>query len=260
MAGEGKLHHLLHSFAHSASALFRLSARYGAALKKAVGFRELLSAYLSWYVVLAPSKAALINLSGKAPALRRAVAACRSLHKTYYPTIWAPTAALQMLMSQVRECAVRGGLVASPYSCREVLTLADGQDMVLDWALPSSSPPSSSSSSASSSSLPVVVVHHGAFQTSRSAAVVAIVKQCAAAGFPVVAVNRRGYETPLTVQRYNIFGLDDDMDEVLRRSVVRRFPGRAVSIKNYWKAVRNQFGICLLSHMAFPSRGGSDDI
>lgn len=182
--------------------------------------------YLAVYFYYFPRRIHLRNLAGKTKRLQQIISACPSLWNTYFPTIWAPSTIQQMALGALRELSIGLGFIRSPYTHCETIELHDGQLLRLDWLIPSHSfqnPPLKQTS-------PVVVLNHGAFQSSSSVAMFEIARSCASKGFPVVVVNRRGYILPLTVPRYDMFGIDEDLDAVLCGPVYKRFPGHPIAL------------------------------
>jgi len=179
----------------------------------------IVAAYTIWYLCRARRPIRLTVPEG----LRRIIVACPSLHKSYAPTIYAPTWYGQMLLLALRELLV--WVRPSPFT-RELLTLRDSQVMALDWLEPSPSRPPRAYE------LPVAVLLHGAFHLSgsRSSPMIALASSLSAVGCPVVVQNRRGYGVPMTQPRFAFYGDDEDIDEILLRSVAVRYPGRPIAL------------------------------
>uniref|UniRef100_A0A7S2WFH1 AB hydrolase-1 domain-containing protein n=1 Tax=Rhizochromulina marina TaxID=1034831 RepID=A0A7S2WFH1_9STRA len=189
------------------------------------GLAALLSAgYASWY---ASFIAARVHVSHDCSCvagddrMRRILelSGCQDL--VYYPTFWAPTAFLQLCLLFVKELCIF--ILPTPYT-RDTVVLRDGQAMAVDWMMPAPG---------ADPAKPVVVLLHGAFQSSHSAPMVSLSRECCAAGHPVAVMNRRGYELPLSLPKACMLGFDDDLDEVLVHSVAVRFPGRPVVIVGF---------------------------
>lgn len=128
---------------------------------------------------------------------------------------------------------IRARIQRRPYR-REVLTLRDNTQIALDW-VKSELVGSSPVEFCKEKDWPVCVLLHGAFMDSSSATMIDLAKDLAALGFPVVVMNRRGYggmsvthESPGLA----MFGLDEDLDEVLAR-VSGCEPGRPVAIVGF---------------------------
>eukprot|EP00929_Paragymnodinium_shiwhaense_P076388 TRINITY_DN39274_c0_g1_i1.p1 TRINITY_DN39274_c0_g1~~TRINITY_DN39274_c0_g1_i1.p1 ORF type:complete len:445 (+),score=86.19 TRINITY_DN39274_c0_g1_i1:55-1389(+) len=156
--------------------------------------------------------------------LKQIAARCRTLAGMYWPTFYAPNAPLQFLVLGFKELIARA--FRSPYS-REVLTLRDGEKIALDWVAPSPA--------ADDGMKPACILLHGAFQDSTSATMMNPACALAAHGNPVVVMNRRGYGG-ITLEgqepQLHLFGLDEDLDEVLL-AVGKRYPGRPVAVVGF---------------------------
>lgn len=182
-------------------------------------FASIAIAYVVWYVQCACRPIRLLVPEG----LRRIVSSCPSLQGSYAPTVFAPTWHGQMFLLVFHELLV--WLQPSPFS-RELLTLRDSQVMAVDWLEPAPPLP------AEACKLPVAVLLHGAFHISgsRSSPMIALARCLVGIGCPVVVPNRRGYGAPMTQPRFSFYGDDEDLDEVLLRSVATRYPGRSISV------------------------------
>jgi len=176
-------------------------------------------AYVVWYLRHARRPIRITVPDG----LRQIIQACPSLHGSYAPTIFAPTWHGQMLLFAFHELLV--WLQPSPFQ-RELLTLRDSQVMALDWFEPSPPLP------ADANKMPVALLLHGAFHLSgsRSSPMITLARCLATIGCPVVVPNRRGYAVPMTQPRFAFYGDDEDIDEVLLRSVTTRYPGRRIAV------------------------------
>eukprot|EP00927_Polykrikos_kofoidii_P085226 TRINITY_DN9200_c0_g1_i3.p1 TRINITY_DN9200_c0_g1~~TRINITY_DN9200_c0_g1_i3.p1 ORF type:complete len:469 (+),score=41.87 TRINITY_DN9200_c0_g1_i3:157-1407(+) len=167
--------------------------------------------------------------------VKRIVGQCPALSAVYWPTWYAYTASMQGMLLGLKEVRARF-LAASPYE-REVFTLSDGCRIALDWIDPELACENLSGHARSKGALeglPVCVIQHGAFQDSASATMVDLGVSLARRGMPVVVLNRRGYGGldigDETGARVDLYGFDQDLEEVLARSVTHRYPGRSVSI------------------------------
>lgn len=149
---------------------------------------------------------------------------CPALSQVYWPTWYAPHAALQFMLLGLKELRNRF-LQRNPYT-RETCRLRDGTQIALDWVLPASG--------IQSEALPVCVLLHGAFMDSQSVTMSDLARALAARGMPSVVMNRRGYGSMCVgsgdaVPRLSLFGFDEDLDDVLE-VVGRRHPGRTAAI------------------------------
>lgn len=175
------------------------------------------AAYSFWYLSVAVKRPVVsATPDGK---LESAVGRCRLWSRLYWPTFYAPTAFLQLLLFASKEL---GAVVTpSPYS-REVVELSDSQQIALDWRQPDrNDDDEEEEAEAQRKTLggggdqrPVVVLLHGAFESSHSAPMRAISGALAAQGMLSVVMNRRGYEMDLTVDKVSMYGFDDDLSQV----------------------------------------------
>eukprot|EP00927_Polykrikos_kofoidii_P005935 TRINITY_DN12391_c0_g1_i1.p1 TRINITY_DN12391_c0_g1~~TRINITY_DN12391_c0_g1_i1.p1 ORF type:complete len:460 (-),score=52.40 TRINITY_DN12391_c0_g1_i1:281-1660(-) len=166
--------------------------------------------------------------------VKRIVAHSPSLSSIYWPTWYAYTANMQVVLLAFKEMRARI-FMATPYE-REIFTLSDGCRIALDWIAPQTSHeklPGHAGPEEAPEELPVCVMQHGAFQDSASSTMIDLGIALARRGLPVVVMNRRGYggldlggEHSAKV---DMFGFDSDVDEVLARAVTARYPGRCVA-------------------------------
>ena len=179
--------------------------------------------YLCWYFATFGGRPRL-SYRGDLARQRLLTLACPSLRRRYYPLLVAPLAHMQLGLMALHDLLCV--LLPPPYE-RQVVRLRDGQAVALDWRLPRGG------AAEGGRRKPVVLLHHGAFQSSRSGPMAAMSGALAAAGFPVCIYNRRGYQLPLTEPRLDMFGTMRDVEDVLRRGILQKFPGRKLVVVGF---------------------------
>jgi len=193
-------------------------------------FAAMVISYILWYLGYAVHRVKLDCLALRSSdeivsiaKMKTILQQCPALTQLYWPTIFAPTRLLQILLSQVRDLLTWMGPLQPNYR-REFVVLSDRQTISVDWLHPARTPPAGT---------PVIVCFHGAFQGSISTQMADIANMGHAEGMPVIIINRRGYGTTLTVPKVNLSGFDEDTDEVLQQEVSKRYPGHPIALVGY---------------------------
>ena len=110
---------------------------------------------------------------------------------------------------------------------RELITLLDGEKIVLDWAISDEGQHTSEGTEASDHDTPIVMIHHGAYCNSRDFPGQDYVHTALKRGWIVCALNRRGHggrNVPMTKARWNFFGSTSDVAYIAKEVILKRRP------------------------------------
>jgi hypothetical protein len=150
---------------------------------------------------------------------------CPSLHKTFWPTPYCWNAHLQFVPFVL--FGAWDKYIFPPFRWyRQMLTLDDGEQVALDWVVPSDINaiiPRDGLPCDTNSTIPVLMLHHGAMCDSSDLPGQSYIRPALERGWFVCALNRRGHTTPLTKPKWNFFGCSKDV-KVATQSILARRP------------------------------------
>ena len=173
------------------------------------------------------------QLSALQKRLARIVNACPALHDVCYaPLLWF-NRHLQLVPFMLRNYWHK--FVMPPVDfLSQRFALEDGEELVLDWALPASSScaasgtvPQSTDPDASAACT-VLLLHHGAYCRSNDMPGYLYVQDALRKGWLVMCVNRRGHRGRLQQPKFSFFGSCSDVRHIVERCVLAARPNARV--------------------------------